>query len=91
MSAATYKHKKATHTKPFPDHCEKNASARMMRMRRRFPGVRSRLVHPTFAATSRSNAIAVLISSNSYSTSGSCLRCRRQRQRPAVGGGVGGD
>ena len=65
---------KLTHMRLFPDHCEKNAMATMIRKRRRLPGVRMRLSQPTFAATSRSNRIAVLISSNSYSTSGSFLR-----------------
>lgn len=54
----------------FPDHWEKNAMATMILKRLLLPGVLMRLSQPTFAATSRSNLIAALISSNSYSTSG---------------------
>ena len=58
----------------FPDHCEKNAMAIMIRRRLLLPGLLIRLNQPTLAATSLSNLIAALISSNSYSTSGTVLR-----------------
>ena len=51
-----------THTKPFPDHCEKTASAMIIRKRLRFPGVVSKLIHPNFEAAARSKLMAALIS-----------------------------
>ena len=75
-----------THTSPLPDHCEKKAIAMMIRMRFLFPGVRTRLNHPTSAATSWSSLIAALISSNSYSTSGSCLSPAAPQERVSTAG-----
>ena len=71
---------KTTHMRLFPDHCEKNAIATMILNLLLLPGVLIKLDHPTFAAISLSNWIAALISSNSYSTSGSFLR--RPSARP---------
>ena len=62
-----------TYTRPFPDHWEKNASAAMMRILRRFPGVLNKAVQPILDATFLSKLIAALISSNSYCTRGSFL------------------
>jgi hypothetical protein len=58
---------------PLPDHWEKNAIAMMTRIRRRLPLVLYRPFQPTFEETTRSANNAALISSNSYSTSGSSL------------------
>lgn len=63
-----------TYTKPFPDHCEKKAKARIIRMRFLLPLSVIRLIQPMLAATSRSNWMAVVISWNSYSTRGSRLK-----------------
>lgn len=54
-----------------------------MRMRRRFPGVENSDFQPTFAATSRSNARAALISSNSHCTKGSFLSGRTGEYAPS--------
>ena len=62
-----------TYTRPFPDHWEKNASATMMRILRRFPGVLNKAIQPILDATFLSKSIAALISSNSYCTRGSLL------------------
>ena len=62
-----------TYTRPFPDHWEKNASAIMMRILRRFPGVLNKAIQPIFDATFLSKSIAALISWNSYCTRGSLL------------------
>ena len=65
----------STYTKPFPDHCEKTARATMILKRFLFPGVANRPVQPTFVV--RLSSIAALISLNSNSTRGSCLRNQR--------------
>ena len=57
----------------FPDHWEKKAMAIMTRRRLLFPGVFTSVSQPT-AAASLSMAMAVRISSNSYSTRGCFLR-----------------
>ncbi len=71
----------STYIKLLPDHWEKKAMAIMILNLRRLPGVLTNVNHPTFSA-SLSRAMAVRISSNSYSTSGwllrryfSCLAC----------------
>ena len=66
-----------TYTRSFPDHSEKSASAIMIRILRRFPGVLNKAVQPILDATFLSKSIAALISSNSYCTRGSLL-CRVQ-------------
>ena len=62
-----------TYTRSFPDHSEKSASAIIMRILRRFPGVLNKAVQPILDATFLSKSIAALISSNSYCTRGSLL------------------
>lgn len=74
ISIAQYIRGKRPHIRLFPDHCEKNAIAIIILSRFLFPGVLIKLNQPTFAATSRSNLMAALISSNSYSTRGSLLK-----------------
>ena len=66
-----------TYTRPFPDHWEKNPSAIMMRILRRFPGVLNKASQPILDATFLSKSIAALISWNSYCTRGSLLVWRQ--------------